>query len=163
MNALKKLLIGMGKFELVMSCVALVYMAVAYGLEIASRKVFASSFIFVQETAMLAWVFLVFLAASYVFKIKRATVVDFIFDRFPPKAKRIVGIMIYLVTIIFCVSLIDLTLKFIEFQKKSTTAILEMPENLYSYPVLYAGVSILLTTIYDIIVYWREDKDPVIR
>ena len=146
----------MGRFELGASCVVLVIMALAYGLEITSRWIAGISIIYVQEISMACWVWLVFMAAPYTFKTKRFIAIEFIYNRFPPKIQRAVGILIYLLTMVFCFIVVKESIVYFRFQSDATTEIIDLPENIFLIPVIYAGISIFLTSLYDVCIYWKE-------
>ena len=158
MKAFKVLLEYMGKFELGLSCFALIVMTLLYGSEIVSRWFFSGSVIFVQEVTMIFWVWLVFMAASYTFKIKAATVMEIVFEMFPKKIQKILEILVCLVTMVFCFFVVKESVLFFEFQRENTTDILDLPSNIFLIPVTYAGVSIFLTNLYDTAVCWKDWK-----
>ena len=157
-----KVLVYIGKFELGVSCIALTFMTLALGLEIINRWLLSESIIYVQETIMVAWVWLVFMAAGYIFKSKRSIAIDFIYNRFPQRMQKVVGIMIYLLTIFYCFYVIKETTAYFGFQRNTTTEVIGMPANIFVIPVIYAGVSILITSVYDVIVYWKKGEDQQI-
>ena len=105
---------------------------------------------------MACWVWLVFMAAPYTFKTRRFIAIEFIYNRFPPKIQRAVGILIYLLTMVFCFIVVKESIVYFRFQSDATTEIIDLPENIFLIPVIYAGISIFLTSLYDVCIYWKE-------
>lgn len=157
-----KTILYIGKFELGVSCFALVIMTLSYGLEIVSRLLVGTSVVFVQEISMTCWVWLVFTAAPYTFKSKGFIIIEFVYDRLPLKAQTIVGILIYFLTMVFCLFVVKESIVYFKFQSNATTEIIDLPVNIFLIPVIFAATSIFLTSLYDLLIFWKEGRRPQI-
>ena len=158
-----KTIFYLGKFELGISCLSLVIMTLSYGLEIISRFFAGISVVFVQEISMVCWVWLVFTAAPYTFKNKGFIVIEFIYKRLPQKIQFIVGIFVYFLTMVFCYFVVKESIVYFKFQSNTTTEIIDLPVNLFLIPVIFAAVSIFLTSIYDVLNFWKTGNHQQIN
>jgi TRAP-type C4-dicarboxylate transport system permease small subunit len=152
------ILFHMGRFELGVSCLALFIMALLYGIEIASRAIFSSSIVFVQEITMICWIWLVFMTIGFLYKSKRTVTIEFVYNMFPVRMKKVVGLISYIFIMFFCFFIVKTGIDYFNFQKTTTTEVLNLPANLFVIPVIYAGVSIFITSMYDIFIFWIEGE-----
>lgn len=152
------ILFYMGRFELGVSCLALLIMTLLYGIEIANRAIFSVSIVFVQEISMICWVWLVFMVIGFLYKAKRTITIEFVYNMLPVRMQKVVGLISYIFIMFFCFFIVETGIEYFKLQKTTTTEVLNLPANLYVIPVIYAGVSIFITSMYDIFIFWIEGE-----
>lgn len=138
-------------FNLWISGILLVLMVLINTMEIVARKLLNYSFFWVQEATILMAVWMIFLAAAYLFYQKSLLHVDNIIEKLPRRYRFVVKLASSLV--------IGFTLAFIfkysfvvnELQSSFSSYALQIPSNLFSLPVMVAVGMMLLTLLSDIL------------
>ena len=131
----------------------LVFMVAVDSLEIVGRGLFNRSFNWVQEAAILAAMWVYFLAYGLVAKDEEYIRVDFFASRLGARARTAVGIVARLLTIAFHVVLFWFAIETYRFLGLFTTPVLDWPESLFVLPLMLGAVDIAITEL--ILLYWH--------
>lgn len=131
----------------------LALMVALYGLEIVGRGPFNRSFNWIQEVAILAAMWVYFLAYGLVAKDEEYIRVDFFASRLGPRAQAAVGLAARLLTIAFHVTLFWFAIETYAFLGLFTTPVLDWPESLFVLPLMLGAVDIAITET--ILLYWH--------
>jgi TRAP-type C4-dicarboxylate transport system permease small subunit len=133
----------------VASIVMLVYMVAANGLEIGGRNLFGLSFGWVQETSILAAMWVYFLAYALIAKDGEYIRVEFFVDRLGDAWRARVTLLARLLTMAFYGIVFWFAIETHAFLGLFRTSVLDWPESLFVLPLLLAAFDIVVTeTIY---------------
>jgi TRAP-type C4-dicarboxylate transport system permease small subunit len=147
------------RIELVLGALLAVYIIAIMVVEIVMRYVFNNSIIWIQESVMLAFIWITALGASYALMTGSHITID-TFGRFlPGRGKQILQVFGSLV-ILFCLFFLASTLpKSIDIQNRSKTA--SLPVNFpkgwyYSLPIMVSVCVMIPTALYYLYYQIRE-------
>lgn len=116
-------------------------------IEISRRNILVKSFPWVQEITVIMFSWLVFIGVAYIFSTSNLLNVDFLYEKAKGRVKLIWGIATQLM--IFCV-LIGLAVygwKFAIVQGSAHTYALNLPNSLFSIPLVVSAFSMMLASV----------------
>ena len=138
---------------LIVSIAVLVLMVGLNGLEIVGRGMFNRSFTWVQEVSILAAMWVYFFAYGLVAKDEEYIRVDFAVNLMGEGARRQIGLVARLLTILFHALVFWLAIEIHRMQSLFTTSVLEWPESLFTVPIILGAADIAITEC--IYLYWQ--------
>ncbi len=138
---------------IVISIAMLVYMVAANGLEILGRALFQKSFGWVQETSILAAMWVYFLAYALIAKDDEYIRVEFVANFLSEPAQRSVKLFARLATIAFYAVVAWFAVETWQFLGLFRTSVLDWPESLFVLPLLIGAADIFATEL--IYLYWQ--------
>jgi len=152
MNTFKMILYWIKRFEIVVSTILIVIIALITILQVIMRYLVKMPLTWPLELSTLLLVYLTFFTADIVYKGKEHVVVDFFFNKFSKKHQVIVTILINLLTCIFFVVMFFIALEVLKVQSSFNIAtVLPLNKSYWSLPVPIAFCSMFLTTAYELI------------
>lgn len=134
--------------EKVFGILAMAFLILINVYGIGSRYLFNHPVIYVQELTILAGVWIFFVGMGLVFKVTSDITVEFFNKLLPFKIKLLNEILVDLLILLFTVILFYQTLRFIPLNRGDSPVLsfaLELPDEIYFYPIALAAVSIFLT------------------
>lgn len=137
----------------VVAIAMLAFMVAVDGLEIAGRSLFNRSFAWVQETAILAAMWVYFFAYGLVAKDEEYIRVDFFVSRLGERAQAAIAVLARLLTLAFHVTVLWFAFGTYRFLGLFTTPVLGWPESLFVLPLLIGAADIAVTEL--IYLYWQ--------
>lgn len=142
----KKLVMGV-------SITMLIFMVAANALEIIARALFQKSFGWVQETSILAAMWVYFLAYALIAKDDEYIRVEFLANFLGEAAQRWVKLLARVVTIGFYAAVAWFAMETWQFLGLFRTSVLDWPESLFVLPLLIGTADIFVTEL--IYLYWQ--------
>jgi TRAP-type C4-dicarboxylate transport system permease small subunit len=130
---------------------------------ITSRYFFDQPIIYIHELTILGAVWIFFIGMGLVFKVHSDITVDFLFKRFSKRMRMIDDLIVDILSLFFLVMLAWQTWKFIPYTRGESHVLsfaLELPDEIYYYPVGIGAISIFLTVFHNLVgrlVRWRTD------
>ena len=156
LNILRGFLKKTGRFELLLCKLLLSWIVVLTGISILLRYGFNYSLHWSQEITLLSAQYLYFIGAAYIFKAKEYIIMDFFFNKIPVKLKIPTVMMIHMLMMAFLGVAIWQAFLMIRKQWDTTSFVLDLPRGHWTIPVLIGCLSIMLTLIYYMLVYYRH-------
>jgi TRAP-type C4-dicarboxylate transport system permease small subunit len=141
------------RLVIAVSIAMLVYMVAANGLEIFGRFLFEKSFGWVQETSILAAMWVYFLAYALIAKDDEYIRVEIVTNLLGAGARRGIEILARLVTIAFYATVTWFAIETWQFLGLFRTSVLDWSEALFVLPLLLGAADILATEL--IHLYWQ--------
>ena len=136
------------RVEKVFGMLAMAFIIVINIYGIFSRTFLDQPVIYIQELTILGAVWIYFIGMGLVFKVHSDATVDFIVKMMPRRMQLINEIVVDLLSMIFAVLLAWATWKFIPYTRGESHVLsfaLELPDEIYYYPVGLGAVSIFFT------------------
>jgi len=159
MGFLKKCLEGLMRVELVAGAFLAIYIIGVMVVEIVMRYIFNNSIIWIQESVMLAFIWVTALGATCALMTESHIMIDTLIRFFPERARRVLKVLISL-AVIACLIFLASTLPVaINIQNKSKTA--SLPINFkkgyyYSLPILVSVWGMLAAKLYYLVYEIRD-------
>lgn len=142
--------------ELGISVLSLAAMVILNTVEIVRRYVWGLSIVWVQEVTVLFLVWFTFMGFSMITYMKKDIYIDFIVDRFPNKARRIVKLLVILANILFIVLFLDCSLRLFLIQGGQTSIVAR-------YPMQYRSVAPLINAVTLLLIYLEVFRDFILQ
>lgn len=140
------------KLEKLFGMFAMAFIIIINIYGIFSRAFLNQPIIYVQELTILGAVWLFFIGMGLVFKVHSDVTVDFMVRLMPWRLRLINEIIVDLLSMLFVVLLAWATWKFIPYTRGSSHVLsfaLELPDEIYYYPVGLGAISIFLTLFHN--------------
>lgn len=146
------------KIEKVIGITAMAFIIVINIYGISSRYLFNRPVLYIQELTILGAVSLCFIGIGLVFKNHADIMVDFVVRLFPHKLRLITNLIVDLIVLLFVGILAWKAYCFINFlglqsESHAFSFALEIPDQVFFYPIGIGALSIFLTALYDFL--WR--------
>ena len=138
------------KLEKAFGMFAMAFIIVINIYGIFSRTFLDQPVIYIQELTILGAVWLFFIGMGLVFKIHSDVTVDFMVRLMPRRLKLVNEILVDLLSMLFVLLLTWATWKFIPYTRGTSHVLsfaLELPDEIYYYPVGLGAISIFLTLL----------------
>lgn len=145
---------GIAKAEKAFGIFAMAFIIVINIYGISSRYIFDQPVIYVQELTILGAVWIFFIGMGLIFKVRSDITVGFFVQLLPKRMQLLDGIVVAILCQIFLVVLAWQTWKFIPFTRGTSHVLsfaLELPDEIYYYPVGLGAISIFLTVFQDFV------------
>ena len=151
MNHLKEALKAIMRVQLAVGAVLALYIISVMVLEIVMRYVFNNSIIWIQESVMLAFIWITALGASCALITGSHVKIDTFSRSLPPGAQKFLKVFVSLLVMACLVFLASTLPKSIQIQNKSSTA--SLPINFpkgyyYSFPILFSVAGMMMAKLY---------------
>ncbi|MFA6504847.1 MAG: TRAP transporter small permease [Treponemataceae bacterium] len=151
MKLVKLFLKGLMRAELALGAFLAIYIIAVMVVEIVMRYVFNNSIIWIQESVMLAFIWVVALGATCALITGSHVTIDTFSRSLPPKAQKTLKVFVSLLVMVCLVFLAATLPKSILIQNKSRTA--SLPINFpkgyyYSLPILVSVAGMILAKLY---------------
>ncbi|MBW1802142.1 MAG: TRAP transporter small permease subunit [Deltaproteobacteria bacterium] len=140
------------KVEKVFGMFAMAFIIVINIYGIFSRTFLDQPLIYIQELTILGAVWLFFIGMGLVFKVHSDVTVDFMVRMMPRRLKLVNEILVDLLSMLFVLLLAWATWKFIPYTRGASHILsfaLELPDEIYYYPVGLGALSIFLTLFHN--------------
>jgi TRAP-type C4-dicarboxylate transport system permease small subunit len=148
---------GIGNIEKIFGITAMAFIICINIYGISSRYLFNRPILYVQELTILGAVWLFFIGMGLVFKVHSDITVEFIVKYFPQKVRMIGDLFVDLLILVFAFMVALETGKFIPFlhaqgESHALSFALELPDEIYFYPIGLGAISIFLTILHRFLV-----------
>lgn len=143
-------------FEEVTGAVLLAAMCVVAVVQVVSRYIFASPPAWTEEMAMLLFAWLVFVGAALALKHNEHFAVDVLVTALPAWPRRIVHLLILILTLVFSGLLMWFGERLAEDNWTVKTAVLEIPRTWLYASVPFGGALMLVRTLEGLVRWWRN-------
>lgn len=162
MTILKKITDGLSRLEGFLSGLLLTVIVLINFAEILQRNLVAKSFPWVQELSLILVSWVVFFGAAYIYKKEQLLCVDFLYHRVKSGAVKLCWEMVW--HIVECAILVILVIygcKYSQSQSSAVTYSLGINRAIYSIPLVYCSVSMLIgmiEKIYDSVMNYAQSR-----
>ena len=129
-------------------------------VQIALRYLFATSIWWVQEISLLLMLVAYFVGTSCVYRTRQYVIISFVVDRLPLRIQSHLYVLTQLLILGFFALLGWQLIGMLPHMARTRTVILRMPQYYMALPLLYASLSILLTSIYYTLAFARSSRGP---
>jgi TRAP-type C4-dicarboxylate transport system permease small subunit len=153
-HAMDKVQRGIAKVEGVFGTVAMAFIILINIYGIFSRYFLDQPIIYVQELTILGAVWLFFVGMGLVFKAHADITVEFLVRLLSRRLRMVNELMVDVMILFFVVFLAWQTWKFIPFTRGTSHVLsfaLELPDEIYFYPIGVGAISIFLTVFHDFV------------
>lgn len=145
---------GIAKVEKVFGTFAMAFIILINIYGISSRYLLDQPIIYVKELTILGAVWLFFIGMGLVFKGHADITIEFLVRFFPRRLRMINDLMVDVMILFFMVFLAWQTWKFIPYTRTASHVMsfaLELPDEIYFYPIGVGAISIFLTVFHDFV------------
>ena len=145
---IRKIIAYIASVEKVFGIVAMAFILLINMWGILSRYLFNRPLIFIHELTILAGVWLFFIGMGLVFKTHSDISINFLVRLFPKKLRLIVEVFINTSVVVFAVILTWLAFNYIPYTRMASNVMsfaLELPDEIYFYPIGLVGMSIFIS------------------
>ena len=159
---IKKVTGTIEKIEKLFGISALAFMLLINIWGIVSRFFFNKPLIFVYELTILIGVWIFFVGMGLVFKMQSEIAVNFVVKLLPKRIQLLNEVIINLLVLVFAISISWLTWSYIPYTRMSSSVMsfaLELPDEIYFYPVGVVGVSIFISFFERLLLSLNEFKN----
>jgi TRAP-type C4-dicarboxylate transport system permease small subunit len=143
----------------VVATVVMLAMTGVSALEIGARALFGVSFSGAQEVSVLAAMWVYFFSYALIAKQHDYLRVEFLVALFPPIARRIIGILVRLIVVLFYGTVGWFAIQAAGFLALFHTDVLELPEYFLVIPLMLGAIDIALTEFIHLV--WQLRGRPV--
>ena len=147
-SIIRKVLNLIANIEKVFGIVAMAFIVLINMWGILSRYLFNRPLIFIHELTILAGVWIFFIGMGLVFKNHSEITINFFVRILPDKLRLIIEVLTNVSVIVFAITLSYLTWKYIPYTRMASNVMsfaLELPDEIYFYPVGLVGISIIIS------------------
>ena len=153
-TSMDKIQFWIGRVEKVFGIGAMAFIIVINIYGISSRYIFNRPVLYIQELTILGAVSLFFIGMGLVFKGHADITVDFVVRLFPRRLRLISDLIVDLIILIFVLVLAWETWLFVNLlgmqsESHAFSFALELPDQVFFYPIGIGAISIFLTAFYD--------------
>jgi TRAP-type C4-dicarboxylate transport system permease small subunit len=154
----KKIQNKIGWVEKAFCTFSMAFIVVINIVGISSRYLFNKPILYVQELTILGGVWMFFIGIGLVFKVHPDITVDFLVKHFPRRLRLISDLFVFLLILFFFTVLIWQTGRFIPLlhgqgESHALSIALELPDEIYYFPIGLGAISILLTILPSFVEY----------
>ncbi len=154
----RRLLGLLGRVERVLVVLLLVNIVVNIMAQVISRYFFGRPLVWVEEVATYSFIWTTFLGAGLALKYDRHVKIDTFVGKLPERAGAVFRAVVFLVIIVFLATLLPSLQSAIEIEMRRRTIALpiQIPSGwFFSVPLAVGAVSMLLTSVYKLLVELR--------
>jgi TRAP-type C4-dicarboxylate transport system permease small subunit len=144
----------------VAAVVAMLVMTAVSALEIGARAFFGISFPWAQEVSVLAAMWVYFFAYALIAKQYDYLRVEFLVALFPPLARRVIGVLVRLIVVLFYAAVGWFAIQAAGFLALFHTDVLELPEYFLVIPLMLGAIDIALTEFIHLLWQLRGRRVP---
>lgn len=169
----RRVLIAIGRAEMMVAVVALVAATAISVAQILLRYGTGRSLWWAQEVSLLLVLVAYFVGGAVVFRLRYDVVVSYLMDKVPVAVRHPIYILAQIATLVFWATVAVYVIRMMPAGTRTYSAILRIPKVYAMLPLLYASLSISLLTVYVIVsrlrMGWRtrvsnlDDLDHRIR
>lgn len=156
--AFRRALLLLGRVETVVAVAAFTAAVLINVAQILLRYLFDMSIWWQQEVSLLLMLVAYFIGTAVVFRHRHYVVVSFLVDQFPPGLQRVCYLLAQALVLSFWGIVAVEVVGMAPHMMRTYTVILHIPKYMMTLPLLFAGASIVLTTIYYALAFSRAAR-----
>jgi TRAP-type C4-dicarboxylate transport system permease small subunit len=159
MRALGRILAVYGKIELTVAMLTFTVALILVIAQVLARQA-GASFWWAQELAQLLVMYAYFLGMSHLYQVRQMVVVDFLVKRFSPAFRLLVYLATQIGVILFCLIILYGVVKVYRLEMRFPSFAIQIPRFYWTLPLAIASASMILTSVYFVILALRPSSRP---